>query len=707
MREHLSETLLSLFNYANRIGESEILTQQQLDDLQNIKSIGETLANYLDNTEKEINILKQRVRQLNQANLIREFSDEDRIYTLIALIFAHLRHSIDIDELLETAVWETSQLLQRDQVIICQFKEEDVQPIQYESVSDPSYSLLGQPLPSIYTNPVWLDRLQKCVSQVIHDINDLNIDLNIDPLFAESLRSLNIHAAIAVAIPMGKRLWGLLIVHQYNNANLWQNWEIELLERLGTQLAISIHQMQLLVKSNDIRIERDQIIAKLHHNQLHDPLTGLPNRDSFMESLDIAFAKLQTDQNFHFAVMFIDCDRFKTINESFGLAIGNDLLKEISNRITIHHKANYVISRIDSDEFAILVENINRDINGDDPTGEELVTSLADQILEGLKQPFLVDDFQLFISFSIGIAISDLEYIYANEILRDAHIAMYHSRNLGGGGKAVFNDNMSQGARVRWRLESDLHQAIVNHEFYLLYQPIVSLHQHKLTGFEVLLRWMHPIQGLISPLEFLPIAEDSRDIIQIGYWVFETACKQLHQWQQDFPEMGALTLGINVSTIQVIQLDFVERIQTIIMDSEVLPSSIKLEITESILMDNIEISSQKLEQLRDIGVQVYIDDFGTGYSSFSYLQNLPIDVLKIDRSFTNRVATDAKSQRIIQSILRLANNLGMGVIIEGVETAQELNYFEGLGGSSIEVQGYFISHPLDIQKATEWIQASM
>ncbi len=240
----------------------------------------------------------------------------------------------------------------------------------------------------------------------------------------------------------------------------------------------------------------------------------------------------------------------------------------------------------------------------------------------------------------------------------------------------------------------------------MVYQPIVSLHQHDLSGFEVLLRWMHPLQGLISPMEFLAIAEETGEIVQIGYWVLETACRQLYQWQQEFPNIPQITLAINVSTIQVIQPEFVERIQSIITEYQVLPSLIKLEITETMLMDNIEISSQKLEQLREIGVQVYIDDFGTGYSSFSYLQTLPIDVLKIDRSFTNRVSTDIKSQRIVQSILRLANNLGMGIVIEGVETSQELDYFEALGGSSIEVQGYFISHPLDSEKATQWIQST-
>jgi len=699
MLEQVANTLAALFDCTNRISESSLLTPQQQDDLQNIKAIGETLANCFDDLEREKNLLKQRIKRLSQSNLSVEFDDENETNTLLALIFARLRQSINIDELLDGVVLEIYQLLQSDQVIVYQLNNQDQASIQYEAVNNSRYSLLGQSIPSVYTDPQWIEELQISFSQVVNDVNHTDVD----PKISASLIPLGIHSAIAVAIPSSKKLWGLLIVHQYDVSNDWQPWEIELLEKMGTQLAISIHQMQLLVKSDDIRIERDQIIAELHHNQLHDSLTGLPNRDSFMGSLDLAFAQLQTNTDRNFTVFFISCDRFKSINDNYGISIGDQLLQEISNRITAFCNTNITIARVDSDEFAVLVRNIDGEWVG----RENFVIRLADQILESINEPFLINENQIFTSVSIGIAISDLEYIYANEILRDARVAMHHARSLGRGKQALFKTTMNQGSKVRWQLESDLRHAIARQEFHVVYQPIVSLHEHKLTGFEVLLRWMHPLQGLISPQEFLPIAEETGEIVQIGYWVLETACRQLSQWQQEFPNISLLTLGINISAIQVIQPDFVERIQEIILATQVLPSLIKLEITESMLMDNIEISSQKLEQLREIGVQVYIDDFGTGYSSFSYLQNLPIDVLKIDRSFTNKVSTDVKSQRIIQSILRLANNLGMGIIVEGIETAQELDYFEGIGGSSIEVQGFFISHPLDSEKATQWIQSTI
>jgi diguanylate cyclase (GGDEF)-like protein len=459
--------------------------------------------------------------------------------------------------------------------------------------------------------------------------------------------------------------------------------------------------MQLLVKSDAIRIERDQVLAKLQHNQLHDSLTGLPNRDSFMELLDLAFAKFQTDFSYNFAVLFIDCDRFQSINENFGMLTGDQILKEISDRISTYSSENITIARIDSDEFAVLIENINHDINYNISQNS---SQLAKEISESIKQPFLVNGRQIFTSVSIGIALSDRTYVDNAEILRDAAIAMHYARKSGRGNQALFTHEMTRGTKVRWLLEADFRQALKRNEFYLVYQPIVSLQELKLSGFEVLLRWLHPSQGLISPEEFIPIAEQTGDIIQIGYWVLETACEQLYRWQQQFPDIPLLTLGINASTLQVSQSDFVSRIQEILAEKQISPSLIKLEITESVLMENIEVSSQKLNQLRKIGIQVHIDDFGTGYSSFSYLQNLPIDVLKIDRSFTNKIFTNVKSQRIIQSILRLANNLGIGIVVEGVETLEELNYFENIGGSSIDIQGYFISIPLNRESATEWIQ---
>ncbi|MEI6327670.1 MAG: bifunctional diguanylate cyclase/phosphodiesterase [Pseudanabaena sp. ELA645] len=700
MQNKLSETISALIECIDRISTSENLTKLQQDDLEKIKSLSGVLAEYCSSNEKEITVLKQRLKQFEQPSLDINLQNKDDIYTLLALMSARLRQSMDINGLLDTVVLEVDQLLHCDQIIIYELAEQfeaSNQPIQYESVREPSRSLLGQSLPSIYLEPESVEVFQKCLSQVIDDMTSPDVD----PSIANSLLPLGIRSAITIAIPKGKKLWGLIILHQYDQARPWQNWEIELLENLGTQLAILIHQIQLLVKSDAVRIERDQVLAKLQHNELHDSLTGLLNRDSFMELLHLAFTKFQTDFSYNFAVLFIDCDRLKSINDNFGIIAGDQLLKEISDRLKIYSNENASIARIDSDKFVVLVENINHNINYNI---NHNVNQIAREISNSIKQPFLVNGNQIFTSVSIGIALSDRRYVDNAEILGDATIAMQQSRKSGRGNHALFTHEMKQGNKVSWQLETDFRQALKRREFYLVYQPIVSLQELKLSGFEVLLRWLHPSKGLISPEAFIPIAEQTGEIIQIGYWVLETACDQLYLWQQQFPNIPLLTLGINASTLQVAQPDFVERIQEILSARQISPSLIKLEITESVLMENIEVSSQKLEKLRGIGIQVYIDDFGTGYSSFSYLQNLPIDVLKIDRSFTNKIFTNIKSQRIIQSILRLANNLGIGIVIEGVETLEELNYFENIGGSSIDIQGYFISIPLDSEGATEWIQ---
>ena len=642
MQNKFSETISALIECVDRIGASATLTKSQEDDLEKIKSLSGILAEYCIDNEKQITILKQRLKDFEQLNLHVDLQNKEAIDTFLALMSARLRQSIGIDELLETVVLEVYQLLQCDQVIVYQLTNESApshQLIQYEYVRDPSQSLLGKNLPSIYLEDQRIAVFQKCLSQVIDDMTSSNVD----PLIAEPLLLLGIHSAIAIAIPRGKKLWGLLILHQYAQARPWQNWEIELLENLGTQLAILMHQMKLLVKSDNIRLERDQILAKLQHNELYDSLTGLLKRDSFMELLDLAFTRFQTDFSYNFAVLFIDCDRFKSINDSFGISAGDQLLKEISDRLTTYANENTTIARIDSDEFAILVENIDHDINHNiNYNINHHASQLAREILEGIKQPFWLNESQIFTSVSIGIALSDQRYVDNVDILSDATIAMKYARKIGRGNYALFTNEMKQENRVSWQLETDFRQALQNREFYLVYQPIVSLQELKLSGFEVLLRWLHPSQGLISPQEFIPIAEQTGDIIQIGYWVLETACEQLYQWQQQFPNVPPLTLGINASTLQVAQPDFVERIQEIIAIRQISPSLIKLEITESVLMENIEVSSQKLEKLRKIGIQVHIDDFGTGYSSFSYLQNLPIDVLKIDRSFTNKIFTNIK-----------------------------------------------------------------
>jgi diguanylate cyclase (GGDEF)-like protein len=706
MQPEFSETLSAILESVDRLGNSPELSPKMRMELQNVRSLSSELAIYYQETASEVKNLRHQLAQITPPSLAlnpsislqHSFQSEDECYVLLALIFARLKLSIDLEELLDTIALEVFQLLQVDQVIVYPLgklnhpSNADDLVIKHEAVKDPNRSLLNQPLPSLYRSPAWLENCQNNISCAINNIDDPN---NIDPQVALTLQPMGINSAIAVAIPYGRETWGLILIHQYDTPRHWQAWEIDLLEKLATQLAIFIHQMQLLEKSEGVKRERDQVIAKLQHSQLHDSLTGLLNRNAFMTSLETAFKRSQRDPNHNFAVLFIDCDRLQSINENFSIAIGDQILQGISQRLLLHQQPHVIIARINSDEFAILIENLDH---------ADTALKISSEILSSIKQPFVVNQQQIFTSVSIGIALKDHQHIYSNEVLRDACLAMHQSRKIGRGKQTLFDRQDEQDAKSAVQLENDLRQALTNQELYLVYQPIVSVHQHQVTGFEVLLRWMHPLQGLISPVEFLPIAEETGEIVAIGEWVLEKACQQLSVWQKLNNNYLELTLSINVSTMQVTQPNFVDRVRQIIHDQQISPHSIKLEVTESVFIQNIDIAAQKLAELREIGIQIYIDDFGTGYSSFSYLQNLPIDVLKIDRSFTNKIISDVKSKRIIQAILRLANNLGMGIVVEGIETAEELDYFENVGGASISVQGFLISHPLDSDKATTWLE---
>lgn len=723
MQPQFSETLSAILECIDRLSNSPELPATMQAELRNMRSLSAELADCYQETANNARRLSQQLDQLSrlgfdshtstnnqtdpqtniQTNIQNSLQNEDETSILLALIFARLKQSMDLEELLDTVAFEILQLLQADQVIVYplatqnhlsntvhdanSIASEDSLCVKHEAVRLPTISLLNQPIPSLYSSSAWLASCQQNISYAIADIS------NVDPQMSASLQPLGIRAAIAVAIPNGRETWGLILIHQYDAPRTWQAWEVDLLEKFATQLAIFIHQMQLLEKSEVVKQERDQVLAKLQHSQLHDSLTGLPNRNAFMNSLDAAFRQSQNNPDYNFAVLFIDCDRLQSINENFGMAIGDQILQSISRQLQTYHQPNITIARIDSDEFAILIENLDH---------VDTALAIGTQILDSIKQPFVHDQQRIFTSVSIGIALKAPHHTYSNEILRDACLAMHQSRKIGRGKQALYIQKADQSPKSTVQLENDLRHALANQELYLLYQPIVSVHQHQTLGFEVLLRWMHPQQGLISPQEFLPIAEETGEIVVIGEWVLEKACQQLSIWQSDLHHLQ-LTLSINVSTMQVTQPNFVERVSQIIHSQQISPRSIKLEVTESVFMQNLDTSAQKLAELRELGIQIYIDDFGTGYSSFSYLQNLPIDVLKIDRSFTNKIISDVKSKRIIQAILRLANNLGMGIVVEGVETAEELDYFENVGGSSIGIQGYLISHPLDSQKATIWL----
>lgn len=420
---------------------------------------------------------------------------------------------------------------------------------------------------------------------------------------------------------------------------------------------------------------------KLVHDALHDTLTGLPNRVLLLERLRHAI-HLSQRSNSLFAVLFIDLDRFKVINDSLGHMLGDELLISIADRLAHCLRPSDTIARLGGDEFVILLEDVK---------DRKSVTAVAERIQEALTLPFTLGGHEVFTAASIGIAFSSKHYTRPEELLRDADTAMYHAKERGRGRYQIFNSGMHTHAVALLQLETDLRRALERQELRLHYQPIVSLRTKQIIGFESLLRWQHPKRGEVSPQEFIPIAEETGLIVPIGHWILQEACLHMYQWHQRFPERK-LTVNVNLSGKQFTP-QLIQEVSQILEETGLEAQFLKLEITESILMENAELAIVTLAQLRDLGTHLAIDDFGTGYSSLSYLHRFPIDTLKIDRSFTSKIDTDGEQLAIVRTIITLAWNLGMEVVAEGVETPKQLAQLRALHCD--HAQGFFFCHAVD------------
>ena len=432
------------------------------------------------------------------------------------------------------------------------------------------------------------------------------------------------------------------------------------------------------------RISRVLEETKEHfrHAAFHDSLTGLPNRAMFTELLKAEIESSQRRGEHMFAVLFLDLDRFKNINDSLGHTHGDLLLVAFAERLERTLRPIDTLARFGGDEFAILLSGMS------DATD---AVRVAQRIQDELSLPFVLDKNSAFATASIGIALSSSGYDRPDDILRDADIAMYRAKENGKARYEVFDHGMHARAVSRLQLESDLSQAVERNEFCVYYQPIVSLQTGRLAGFEALVRWNHPRRGLVSPADFIPVAEETGLIVPIGEWVLNEACARVRQWQIDSPSHRSLSLSVNLSARQVAQPDLLNRIKEALGNSKLNPHCLKLEITESVVMENAEAAAQMFKQLRLLGVQLSIDDFGTGYSSLSYLHRFPLNYLKIDRSFVSRLTTD-NDNAIVRTISTLARNLGMEVIAEGIETEEQFQQLKMLGCEY--GQGYLFSRPV-------------
>jgi len=427
---------------------------------------------------------------------------------------------------------------------------------------------------------------------------------------------------------------------------------------------------------------------ELRYAAFHDRLTGLPNRAFFNQELSKLITISFRESDNYFAVLFIDLDRFKVINDSLGHQAGDLLLIEVAKKLQISIRSQDLVARLGGDEFVILLRTI-KDLND--------ATMLAERIQSKLVEPIAIEGQEIFVSASIGISLSDRKYNNVKDFLRDADTAMYEAKAKGKACYTVFEPAMYQKIKSRLELEKDLRRAIKQNEFELFYQPIVDLNKIEIIGFEALVRWQHPKKGLIAPDAFIPIAEETRLITTIGWWVLETACQHLSRWQKEDSIYQDLRVSVNISPIQFSQSDFIEKVSEILEISNLAPQYLQLEITETIIISNLEGAKLIIERLKDRGIRVALDDFGTGYSSLSYLYQLPINSLKIDRSFLSNLQEDSDKLEVIKAIVYLAQNLGIDVIAEGVEDPYQKAKL--LEHNCQYGQGYLFSKPLPSSSA--------
>jgi diguanylate cyclase (GGDEF)-like protein/PAS domain S-box-containing protein len=459
--------------------------------------------------------------------------------------------------------------------------------------------------------------------------------------------------------------------------------------------------VKLVIVNRDVT-ERKRAQEQLEHNSFHDTLTGLPNRRLFLERLRHVFLRAQRTPGRNHAVLFVDLDDFKVFNDRMGPALGDQVLTGIGQRLATclrmddtisrpqgeYPVKDAVLSRMGGDEFTILLEEVS------DPSNAMRV---AERILSAMAEPLVVETCEVRTSVSVGIALSTSLHEHAEDLLQDAEVAMRRAKAMGGSRCEVFDEAMHTRAVNQLKLEAELRQALEQKQFRVYYQPVVQLDSKQITGFEALLRWQHPEQGLISPHKFLAAAEDEGLLISVGKWVMVEACRQLRSWDAEMPGLQAASLSVNVSAKELADTGFVSGVEETLHAAGFEPSRLHLEITEKVAAANPALTSVVLAKLKRLGVRVVLDDFGTGNSSLNGLRQLSVEALKIDRSMIAGILLDRSASETVELIILLAHKLKLIVIAEGIESAKQVDHLQQLG---CELgQGYFFSHPVEAQLA--------
>jgi len=470
-----------------------------------------------------------------------------------------------------------------------------------------------------------------------------------------------------------------------------RDWSVDEIDHFSEIAASAVTEIELQRRT----VEAERIERQLRHDALHDGLTGLPNRACFVERLRHAGERARRNSDDSFAVLFVDLDHFKVVNDSFGHLAGDELLIEVSRRLSACLRSVDTLARLGGDEFALLLEEVK------EPSDAARV---AERLQLALRSPMTIRDSEVFTSASIGIALFGRADDAPQHLLRSADLAMYRAKEHGRDRFEVFDPAMHTAAMERLRLEMDLRRAIERDQLTLHYQPVFSLSTGGVVAVEALIRWQHPERGLIPPLEFIPIAERTGLIGDIGRWVLSRACQQLKKWERDFGYAAPQSVWINVSPKQFAQCDLAAQVERLFESLSFEPRRIKFEITESIMLEDINLAMRTLGELRRLGVQVFMDDFGTGYSSLTYLGRLPLDGIKVDRSFVSQMGTDVRQAQLVGTIITLIRNLGLEPIAEGVETDHQAKLLREMGCAF--AQGFVFCRPVPPKEIDELLRSS-
>jgi len=667
-----------LVETTNRLAKGEFSVRAGLqgsDELTQIATAFDHMANQI---------------QMNQQQLQKLAQHREELLNLLA---SQIHNSLDLDTILSTAVRETRDLLGVDRCNFMWCCFADPAPnfhLSHEAKSPNLPSALGQ-YPIEDFNKSDLEALFSSQSVQIDDLTQEDMSLNAS--LRERWLAQGDASFACCPIPIRSGKLGLISCAYCSNLHSWSNDEIELLQSVANQLTIAIEQAELY--------EQTRIAAS------HDLLTGLPNRMLFNERLSFAlvnvlpprddrrgvdFVNLRHSQGM-LAVMFLDLDRFKTINDTLGHTVGDRLLQGIARRVKACLREDDIIARWGGDEFTLLMPHIGC---------AEDALNIAQRILEALKPTFDLEGHQIRSTFSIGIALYPDDGQDAETLMKNADAALYHAKEQGRNNYQRYSSAMNSKASEMLALENSLHQALERGEFVIYYQPQVNTRTGEITRMEALLRWQHPELGLISPGIFIPLAEENGLIVPIGEWVLRTACTQNKAWQ--VMGLPPLRVAVNISSRQFRQPNLLSKVAQVLQETELEPHYLELEITESTVMQDANFTRTILRELQQIGIYVAMDDFGTGYSSLSYLKKFSFHTIKIDQYFIRDLSFDPHDRAIVTAIIALGRGLGLTVVAEGVETQEQLYCLQSL--QCEEMQGYLFSRPLSVEKATELLQTN-